>query len=144
MISTKIINKSNNPLPHYATIGSAGMDVYAFLEQPIEIAPFERVLIPTGLYIELPLGYEAQLRARSGIALKKGLILPNAPATIDSDYRGEIKVILANISNQTQTIASGERIAQMIVARHELVTWQVGDELSSTTRDSGGFGSTGI
>ncbi|MBK9458714.1 MAG: dUTP diphosphatase [Sphingobacteriales bacterium] len=143
-MSTKIINKSNNPLPHYATIGSAGMDVYAFLEQPIEIAPFERVLVPTGLYIELPLGYEAQLRARSGIALKKGLILPNAPATIDSDYRGEIKVILANISNQTQTVVSGERIAQMIVARHELVTWQVGDELSSTTRDSGGFGSTGI
>ena len=144
MISTKIINKSNNPLPHYATIGSAGMDIYAFLEQPIAIAPFERVLIPTGLYIELPQGYEAQLRARSGTALKKGLILPNAPATIDSDYRGEIKVILANISNETQTVASGDRIAQMVVARHEIVTWQIQEELSNTKRDKGGFGSTGI
>lgn len=144
MISTKIINKSNNPLPHYATVGSAGMDIYAFLEQPIEIAPFERVLISTGLYIELPQGYEAQLRARSGIALKKGLILPNAPATIDSDYRGEVKVILANISNKIQTVAPGDRIAQMIVARHEIVTWQIQEELSNTKRDKDGFGSTGI
>lgn len=144
MISTKIINKSNNPLPHYATVGSAGMDIYAFLEHPVEIAPFERILIPTGLYIELPQGYEAQLRARSGIALKKGLILPNAPATIDSDYRGEVKVILANISNKTQTVASGDRIAQMVVARHEIVTWQIQEELSNTKRDKGGFGSTGI
>ena len=143
MISTKIINKSNNPLPHYATIGSAGMDVYAFLEQPIEIAPFERVLVPTGLYIELPLGYEAQLRARSGIALKKGLILPNAPATIDADYRGEIKVLIANISAEAQHLAKGERVAQMVVARHETVVWQVTDQLSDTLRNSGGFGSTG-
>jgi dUTP pyrophosphatase len=143
MLSIPIINRSDNPLPQYATPLSAGMDIHAHLEAPIELAPFERVLVPTGLYIELPAGYEAQLRMRSGLALKKGLILPNAPATIDADYRGEIKVIIANISNQVQSIAQGERIAQLIIAKHETVQWALSTQLSDTQRGEGGFGSTG-
>lgn len=143
MISVRIVNLSDNPLPIYATEASAGMDIHAFLANPLSIAPFERVLVPTGLFIALPIGYEAQLRMRSGLALKRGLILPNAPATIDADYRGEIKVIIANISNQTQTIEPGERIAQMVIAKHEQVQWQIAQTLEQTTRGDGGFGSTG-
>ena len=144
MLQIKIINKSPNALPAYETIASAGMDIRAHLDTPIELAPLERKLIPTGLYIELPIGYEAQLRARSGLAYRKGLILPNGPATIDADYRGEIKVILANISNETHTIQTGERIAQMVIAKHETVTWQVVETLGDTDRGEGGFGSTGV
>lgn len=144
MLTLNIINKSPNALPAYETIASAGMDIRAHLDTPIQLAPLERKLIPTGLYIELPIGYEAQLRARSGLAFKKGLILPNSPATIDADYRGEIKVILANISTETHTINAGERIAQMVIAKHETVTWQVAAQLNETKRGEGGFGSTGV
>lgn len=143
MLPIKIINQSDNPLPQYATPLSAGMDIHAYMASPISIVPFERQLIPTGLYIELPPGYEAQLRMRSGLALKKGLILPNAPATIDADYRGEIKVIIANISNEIQTIKSGERIAQLIIAKHETVQWIPAEQLNDTQRGTEGFGSTG-
>ncbi len=143
MLAVPIINLSDNPLPQYTTPQAAGMDVCAHLPAPLSIAPFQRVLVPTGLYIELPKGYEAQLRMRSGLALKKGLILPNAPATIDADYRGEIRVIIANISDQTQNINPGERIAQLVVAQHETVAWIPTESLSDTQRGSGGFGSTG-
>ncbi len=139
----KIINKSNNPLPSFATVGSAGMDLYAFLETSISIAPFQRVLIPTGLHIELPIGYEAQIRMRSSWAFKRGLIIPNAPATIDADYRGEIKVMLANISQEAQHIHSGDRMAQLVIARYEQVSWLEVQVLSETDRGTGGFGSTG-
>ncbi len=142
-MNVKIINKSNNPLPNFATQGAAGMDIYAFLNEPITIAPFERILVPTGLHIELPMGFEAQIRMRSSWALKKGLIIPNAPATIDADYRGEIKVMLANISQEAQLISSGDRMAQMVIARYERITWQEVQVLSETNRGSGGFGSTG-
>lgn len=145
MIEVEIINTSSHPLPSYATVGSAGMDLYAQLpDAPLHLAPLQRVLVPTGLYIALPTGYEAQLRARSGLALKKGLILPNAPATIDSDYRGEIKVMIANLSDQIQTITHGERIAQMVVAQHATVTWLPTQQLDTTDRNTGGFGSTGV
>lgn len=142
-LQVKIVNTSGNPLPAYATLGAAGMDVHAHLTEAITLAPFERVLIPTGLFIELPHGYEAQLRARSGNALKRGLILPNAPATIDADYRGEIGVILANISQEVQIILPGDRIAQMVIAKHEQVQWQLVNNLGNTDRGAGGFGSTG-
>jgi dUTP pyrophosphatase len=139
----QIINKSNNPLPAYETSGSAGMDIRAFIENEVVLKPFERKLIPTGLFIELPEGYEAQLRPRSGLALKHGISLPNSPATIDSDYRGEIKVALINLSNEDFTIKNGERIAQMIITRHEKAEWISVQEISATTRGEGGFGSTG-
>ena len=142
-IKVKIVNESKHPHPTYATQGAAGMDIYANLPDALAIQPFERVLVPTGLHIELPLGYEAQLRMRSGLARKKGLILPNAPATIDSDYRGEIFVMIANISGEVQHIQAGDRIAQMVVARHETVEWLPVDALSDTHRGKGGFGSTG-
>ncbi|MGB1205065.1 MAG: dUTP diphosphatase [Chitinophagales bacterium] len=142
MIQIKIINKSSNRLPNYATIGSAGMDIYANLTAAIVLKPLERTLIPTGLYIALPQGYEAQLRMRSSWALKRGLILPNAPATIDSDYRGEIQLIVANISDAEQTILPNDRIAQMVVAKYEKVEWVAANTLSDTTRGEGGFGST--
>lgn len=138
-----IINKSNNPLPAYETSGSAGMDIRAFVESEISLKPFERKLIPTGLFIELPEGYEAQLRPRSGLAFKHGISLPNSPATIDSDYRGELKVALINLSNEEFIIKNGERIAQMIIARHEKAEWISVQEISETTRGEGGFGSTG-
>ena len=138
-----IINRSNNPLPAYETKGSAGMDIRAFIEQEIVLSPLERKLIPTGLFIELPLGYEAQLRPRSGLAFKHGISLPNSPATIDSDYRGEIKVALVNLSNEPYTIHSGDRIAQMIIAKHETVQLFEVQELTETIRGEGGFGSTG-
>lgn len=142
-VSVKIINKSCNKLPSYATEGSAGMDLYADIKDSIYIKPMERVLIPTGIYIELPKGYEAQVRPRSGLSLKKGLTVANAPGTIDSDYRGEIGVIMVNLSNEEQVIERGERIAQMIVAKYSLVFWQEVDSIKSSDRGSGGFGHTG-
>ena len=142
-MTAKIINKSNHPLPQYQTIGSAGMDLTAFIEQAIQLQPLERTLIPTGLFIELPLGYEAQIRPRSGMAVKKGITVINSPGTIDSDYRGEIKIALINLSNEIQTIENGERIAQMVIAKHEIVTWQEVEILEESQRGTGGFGHTG-
>jgi dUTP pyrophosphatase len=139
----KIINSSPYPLPKYETAGSAGMDLRAHLNAPVTLAPLERSLIPTGLFIELPLGYEAQIRPRSGLAIKRGLTMLNSPGTIDSDYRGEIKCIVVNLSNEPQTIEPGERIAQMVVARYEQVVWEEVQELGATERGTGGFGSTG-
>jgi dUTP pyrophosphatase len=142
-MKVKIINRSNNPLPKYATEGSAGMDISANISEPIVLESLGRTLIPTGLFIELPIGYEAQMRPRSGLALKKGLSMPNTPGTIDSDYRGELKVILINLSNEFQTIEPGERIAQMVIAKHERVTWESVEVLEESERGEGGFGSTG-
>ena len=142
-MQVKIINKSSNPLPQYQTNGSAGMDLAAHLEQPITLQPMERQLIPTGLYMELPLGLEAQVRPRSGMAIKKGLTVINSPGTIDSDYRGEIKVALINLSGEVQTIEHGERIAQMVIAKHETISWELTEALEESERGAGGFGHTG-
>lgn len=139
----RIINHSENSLPVYETTGSAGMDLRANLSEVITLQPLERKLIPTGLFIELPQGYEAQVRPRSGLAVKKGLTVLNSPGTIDSDYRGEIKVILINFSNEVQTIESGERIAQMVISRFEQISWEQVQELEATVRGAGGFGHTG-
>jgi dUTP pyrophosphatase len=144
MIRVKIINKSNHALPSYETIHSAGMDVRASLDQSVQLKPLERTIVPTGLYIELPEGYEAQVRPRSGLAAKKGITVLNSPGTIDADYRGEIKIILINLSNENFTIENGERIAQLIVASHERVEWLAAEELIETGRGSGGLGSTGV
>lgn len=138
----KIINTSPYPLPRYETPGSAGMDLRAHLNEPVVLAPLERALVPTGLFIELQEGYEAQIRPRSGIALKRGLTMLNSPGTIDSDYRGEIKCIVVNLSNEPQTIEPGERIAQMVVARYEQIVWEEVSELNASERGAGGFGST--
>lgn len=143
MIQIKIINQSNNPLPAYQTILSAGMDIQAYISEPITIKPLERVLVKTGLFIELPQGYEAQIRPRSGLALKKGITVLNSPGTIDADYRGEIGVILINFSQENFVVESGERIAQMVIARHETIQWKSVTSLSATERGEGGFGSTG-
>lgn len=142
-MKVKVVNKSSNLLPTYATIGSAGMDLVSDIFNPITIDPNERVLVTTGIYIELPDGYEAQIRPRSGLVLKKGLTVANSPGTIDCDYRGEIGVIIHNISNQQQHIAPGERIAQMVVAKYERVEWDEVDSFPNTERGTGGFGSTG-
>lgn len=139
----KIINKSDNPLPAYETSGAAGMDVRAFVPETVVLKPLERKLIPTGLYLEMPEGFEAQLRPRSGLALKHGITLPNAPATIDSDYRGEIQVALINLSSENFIVNSGDRIAQMVIARHEQAELIPVTSLSDTRRGEGGFGSTG-
>ena len=139
----KIVNNSANPIPAYATEMSAGMDLRANLEMPITLAPMERQLIPTGSFIELPRGYEGQVRPRSGLAIKSGITVINSPGTIDADYRGEVKVGLINLSNVPVTICPGDRIAQLVVARHETVEWETTDELSATDRAAGGFGSTG-
>ncbi|HDR52588.1 MAG TPA: dUTP diphosphatase [Mariniphaga anaerophila] len=139
----RIVNKSNNPLPEYSTEMSAGMDVRAFLNEPEVLKPLERKLIPTGLYIELPQGFEAQIRPRSGLAVKKGITVLNTPGTIDADYRGEIRVILVNLSNEDFTIENGERICQMVIAAHETVEWNLTEELNETERGAGGFGHTG-
>ena len=144
MLPIKVINKSNNPLPKYQTIASAGMDLHANLDEIITLKPGERKLIPTGLFIELPVGYEAQVRPRSGLALKKGITVLNTPGTIDADYRGEIGVILVNISNEPFVINDGERIAQLVFARVEQAEFLEVEELSSTERGAGGFGSTGV
>ncbi len=142
-MNVRIINKSKHPLPAYATPLSAGMDLRANLDNPIVLKPMERCLVPTGLYIALPEGYEAQVRPRSGLALKKGIGVLNAPGTIDADYRGEIGVILVNLSAEDFTVEDGERIAQMVVARHERVEWDETDSLDATERGAGGFGHTG-
>ena len=139
----KIINKSHHPMPAYATPQSAGMDIRANLTAPVELKPLERKLIPTGLYIALPEGYKAQLRPRSGLALKHGLTLLNAPGTIDADYRGEIGVILVNLSAEPFTIADGERICQMVITAHAHVEWEAVETLDETERGAGGFGHTG-
>lgn len=144
MIKVKIVNKSNNELPTYATEYSAGMDLRANLnEDLILIKPLGRTIIPTGIFIELPIGYEAQIRPRSGLAAKNGITVLNTPGTIDADYRGEIKVILVNLSNEIFTVKHGERIAQMIIAKHETAELEIVDELSDSVRGEGGFGSTG-
>ncbi len=142
-MTVKIINTSNNPLPNYETEGSAGMDLRANITEPISLKPLERFMIPTGIFIELPMGYEAQVRPRSGLAAKRGLTCLNSPGTIDADYRGELKVILVNLSNETQTIEPEERIAQMVIAKHERIVWSEVTVLSETVRGAGGFGSTG-
>lgn len=140
----KVINKSAHPLPAYETTSSAGMDIRANLSEPIVLKPLERRLIPTGLYIALPEGYEAQIRPRSGLALKKGIGLLNSPGTIDADYRGEIGIILVNLSSEDFTVNDGERIAQMVIARYEQGDWEEVELLSQTDRGIGGFGHTGI
>jgi dUTP pyrophosphatase len=140
----KIVNKSNHHLPEYSTVHSAGMDLRANIESEIILAPLERKLIPTGIYIELPAGYEAQIRPRSGLALKKGITILNSPGTIDADYRGEIGIILINLSNEKFVIKDGERICQMIVSKHEKVTWEEVEFLVESNRGDGGFGHTGI
>ena len=142
-MNVKVINKSHHPLPEYATVSAAGMDLRAFTDSPIELQPLERKLIPTGLFIELPVGFEAQIRPRSGLAFKHGITVLNSPGTIDADYRGEVKVLLVNISNEKFVINDGERIAQMVIAKHEQVSWQLTDELNESERSAGGFGSTG-
>jgi dUTP pyrophosphatase len=142
-MTVKIINKSNNPLPQYETAGSAGLDIRANITEPLTLQSLERFMVPTGLFIEIPMGFEVQIRPRSGLAVKKGLSMVNTPGTIDSDYRGEIKVILVNLSNEPQTIEPDERIAQMVLARFERIAWENVEILSETARGAGGFGSTG-
>jgi len=143
MIQVKIVNKSGHPLPAYQTEHAAGMDVHAAIDSPTTLKSLDRALISTGFFIELPVGYEAQVRPRSGLAYKYGLTVLNSPGTIDADYRGEVKVLLVNLSNEAYTIQPGERIAQIVVARHEQVDWQEVESLSETTRGAGGYGSTG-
>ena len=143
-MNIKIINKSNHGLPHYETIASAGIDLRANILEPINLKPLERTIVKTGLFIELPKGIEAQVRPRSGLAAKKGITVLNAPGTVDADYRGEIGVILVNLSNENFVIENGERIAQLIIAKHERAEWISVDELSETFRGEGGFGSTGV
>lgn len=140
----KIVNKSDHDSPAYETIASAGMDLKAFISEPIILLPLQRALIPTGLFIELPVGYEAQVRPRSGLAIKHGITVLNTPGTIDADYRGEIKVIMVNLSDTTYTFNNGDRIAQMIVSAHEKAEWIEVDDLNQTSRGSGGFGHTGL
>ncbi len=142
-MKVKVINRSHHPLPRYETALSAGMDVRANLSEPIVLGSLERALVPTGLYVELPEGYEMQVRPRSGLAAKYGLTVLNSPGTVDADYRGEVKVILANLSAEAFTINDGERIAQLVVAQHARVEWEEVDILSDTSRGAGGFGSTG-
>jgi dUTP pyrophosphatase len=140
----KIINKSEHALPSYETMFSAGMDLRAFVAESSTLKPLQRAVVKTGLFIELPIGYEAQVRPRSGLAAKKGITVLNAPGTIDADYRGEIGVILVNLSNEDFTIENGERIAQLVIAKHERANWEEVDALEATDRGSGGFGSTGV
>ena len=143
-MKVRIINKSDHPLPQYETIASAGMDLRANVMEPSTIKPLERAIVRTGLFVELPIGYEAQVRSRSGLAAKKGITVLNSPGTIDADYRGEIGVILVNLSNEDFTIENGERIAQLVIAKHERAVWEEVEILEETTRGSGGFGSTGV
>jgi dUTP pyrophosphatase len=140
----KIINNSQHELPHYETIASAGMDLRANISESITLKPLERTIVKTGLFIELPIGFEAQVRPRSGLAAKKGITVLNSPGTVDADYRGEIGVILVNLSNEEFIIENGERIAQLIIAKHERAEWLTVEELSETSRGEGGFGSTGV
>ena len=142
-MTVKVINRSSNPLPEYATSFAAGLDVRADNEAPIVLQPLGRAMVPTGLFLEIPAGYEVQVRPRSGLAAKKASTVLNAPGTIDADYRGEVCVILVNLSNEPFTIERGERIAQLVLARHEVIEWQEVDELAESDRGAGGFGSTG-
>lgn len=142
-MKVKVINKSHHPLPAYKTKGAAGMDLHAYLTETITLEPLERKLIPTGLFMEIPYGYEVQVRPRSGMAYKHGITVANAPGTIDSDYRGELKVILINLSNETFTIQDGDRVAQMVIAKHDWAEWEEVESLDETERGSGGFGHTG-
>lgn len=143
MIKVPVINRSKHALPTYATDAAAGLDLRATLDESVTLAPLQRALIPTGLYIELPVGYEAQVRPRSGLAAKNGITVLNSPGTIDADYRGEIKVILVNLSNEPFVVQDGERIAQLVIAKHEQITWKEADQLNDSERGSGGFGHTG-
>ncbi len=143
-VTVKIINKSKNDLPQYSTPSAAGMDLRANLQEPVTLNPLERKLIPTGIFIELPEGYECQIRPRSGLALKHGITVLNTPGTIDADYRGEIGVILVNLSNEPFVVNDGERICQMVVARHATVAWAEAEVLSDSERGAGGFGHTGV
>lgn len=143
MLPVKVINKSKHALPEYATPLAAGLDLRANLDAPVVLKSLERAMIPTGLFIELPAGYEAQVRPRSGLAAKHGITVLNSPGTIDADYRGEIKVIAVNLSSADFTIENGERVAQLVVAKHEQVAWDLATELTDTSRGAGGFGSTG-
>lgn len=143
-VHIKIINKSGHPLPSYETIASAGMDLRANIDTPTTLKPLERTIVKTGIFIELPIGFEAQVRPRSGLAAKKGITVLNSPGTIDADYRGEIGIILVNLSNEDFTIENGERIAQMIISKHERAVFIEAEELSETERGAGGFGSTGV
>ncbi|MCE1166658.1 MAG: dUTP diphosphatase [Sphingobacteriia bacterium] len=142
-MNVKIVSNSKHPLPNYETEYSAGMDLRASIDEPVVIEPFKRVIIPTGLFVELPVGYEGQVRPRSGLALKHGITVLNSPGTIDADYRGEIKVILVNLSDQPFVVNDGERIAQLVVSAHSRVSWIETDQLTSSDRGVGGFGSTG-
>ena len=142
-LKVKIVNHSPNELPAYKTGLSAGMDLCAHLDEPVTLQSLERKLIPTGIYIELPPGYEAQVRPRSGMAIKQGITVLNSPGTVDADYRGEVGVILANLSKDSVEIAPGDRIAQLVIARHENVSWEIVEELTDSVRGAGGFGSTG-
>jgi dUTP pyrophosphatase len=142
-VEVKIVNTSNNPLPEYATDGASGMDLRANLSVPLALEPMERKLVPTGLFIEMPRGYEAQVRPRSGLAIKQGITCLNSPGTVDSDYRGEIKIVLINLSTETQVINNGDRIAQIVFQKVEMIQWQDVKILSETVRNEGGFGSTG-
>jgi len=142
-MQVKIINQSTHPLPHYATTGSSGMDIRAYLNEPVTLQPLERGLIATGLFIELEEGYEAQIRPRSGLAIKQGITCLNTPGTIDADYRGEIRVILINLSNEPQTINDGDRIAQMVIQKIEQIQWLSVEVINETSRGAGGFGHTG-
>ena len=143
-VKVKIINKSNNPTPAYSTEDSAGMDVRAFVNEPITLNPLERVLVPTGLYMELPHGYQCEIRPRSGLALKKGITVLNTPGTIDADYRGEVGVILINLSNEPFVFNNGERICQMVIMNYTKAEWVEVEELNDTERGAGGFGHTGV
>ena len=142
-MKVKVINRSSNPLPGYATAFAAGLDVRANNEEPIVLQPLGRAMVPTGLFLEIPAGYEVQVRPRSGLAAKKGITVLNAPGTIDADYRGEVCVILVNLSNEPFTVERGERIAQLVLARHEVIEWEEVAELAASGRGAGGFGSTG-
>lgn len=139
----KVINKSKHPLPEYSTEASAGMDLRASLEKEVALKPMERCLVPTGLFLEIPVGFEAQIRPRSGLAIKKGITVLNAPGTIDADYRGEVCIILVNLSNETFVIKDGERICQMVIAKHEKAEWESVETLQDSARGTGGFGHTG-
>jgi len=143
-MTIRIVNQSDHPLPAYESAASAGMDLRAQLDSPIVLEPLERGIVKTGLFIELPVGVEAQVRPRSGLAIKKGVTVLNAPGTIDADYRGEIGVILINLSNEAFTISHGDRIAQLVIAKHETITWKPAEKLSDSDRGTAGFGSTGI
>lgn len=143
-MTVKIINKSSHPLPSYETIASAGMDIRAYITQPVVLKPMQRAIIKTGLYLELPIGTEAQVRPRSGLAAKKGITVLNSPGTIDADYRGEVGVILVNLSNEDFEVENGARIAQLVLASHQRADWQQVSQLSDTDRGEGGFGSTGV